>query len=152
VKLKKYADECDSVLSPKEFSNDDLKSLKSAFEEVKKMEKSKLECYAKDLSDKIREYSDNNKEMIKTSLKMINRNISIMKTIIKTNFKLKCIYFISLSLQRRTYYPYPSILIYLFPLAIYPHNMFLRYISRNKKIKNKNLKRNYDLITKSLVP
>lgn len=59
--IKKLADECDSVLSPKEFSNDDLKSIKSAFEEVKKMEKSKLECYAKDLFEKIREYSDNNK-------------------------------------------------------------------------------------------
>lgn len=59
--IKKLADECDSVLSPKDFSIDNLKSIKSAFEEVKKMEKFKLESYAKDLSEKIREYSDNNK-------------------------------------------------------------------------------------------
>jgi len=46
----------------KVFSKEERESIKSALEEIKNMEKSRLQSYAKDLATKIRDYSDNNKK------------------------------------------------------------------------------------------
>lgn len=58
--LNKLVEKCD--WSDKDaFSKQDGESIKSALEEVKNLEKSKLESHAKDLAKKIIEYSDSNK-------------------------------------------------------------------------------------------
>lgn len=48
-------------LDSSDFSKEDLDSIKSTIDEVKKMEKSKITDYSKDLALKIREFSDNSK-------------------------------------------------------------------------------------------
>ncbi len=59
--VKKLAEQCDSLLDTKDLTKDEVQSIRSALLEVKKLEKSKLQSYAKDLAKKIREYSDENK-------------------------------------------------------------------------------------------
>lgn len=51
----------ESALDSKDFSKQDIDSIKSTIEQVKKMEKSKVTDYAKDLAKKIKEYSEKNK-------------------------------------------------------------------------------------------
>ena len=58
--LKKLAEQCDWS-NDEALSKQDRESIKSAIEEVKNMEKSKLQSYAKHLAKNIKEYSDNNK-------------------------------------------------------------------------------------------
>lgn len=50
--IKRLAEQCDSTLDSSDFSKDEINSVKSALDEVKKMEKSKLQFYAKDLAKK----------------------------------------------------------------------------------------------------
>lgn len=57
--LKELTEACD-IKDEEVFSKEDQKAIKSALEEVKNVEKSKLQFYAKDLAKKIREYSENN--------------------------------------------------------------------------------------------
>lgn len=56
--LVKLSEQCD-LSDDKAFSKEDRESVKSALEEIKNMEKSKLQFYAKDLAKKIKEYSKN---------------------------------------------------------------------------------------------
>ena len=58
--LKKLAEQCDWN-NDEALSKQDRESIKSAIEEVKNMEKSELQSYAKHLVKNIKEYSDNNK-------------------------------------------------------------------------------------------
>lgn len=58
--IKKLAEQCDSTLNTNDLSKDEVESIKSALNEVKELEKSKLQFYAKDLAKKIKKYSDNN--------------------------------------------------------------------------------------------
>ena len=58
--LKKLFDKTKGVMSSGDFSEDEIKSIKSALDEVKEMEKTKLQSCFKDLAKKIKEYSDNN--------------------------------------------------------------------------------------------
>lgn len=51
----------EGALDSKDFSKQDIDSIKSTIEEVKKMEKSKVTDYAKDLAKKIKDYSEKNK-------------------------------------------------------------------------------------------
>lgn len=44
-----------------DFSKDDIDSIKSSIDEIKQMEETKLQSYAKDLAKKIKEFSENNK-------------------------------------------------------------------------------------------
>lgn len=60
--LKKLTEQCDWS-DENAFSKEDRESIKSALEEVKNMEKSQLQSYAKDLAKKIKEYSDSNKNV-----------------------------------------------------------------------------------------
>lgn len=57
--LKELTEVCDTN-DEEVFSKEDQKAIKSILEEVKNIEKSKLQFYAKDLAKKIREYSDKN--------------------------------------------------------------------------------------------
>lgn len=59
--IKKLSEQCESSLNTSDLSKDDVESIKSALDEIKKLEKSKLQYYAKDLAQKIKEYSDGNK-------------------------------------------------------------------------------------------
>lgn len=59
--VKKLAEQCDSLLDTKDLTKDEVQSIRSALDEVKKLAKSKLQSYAKDLAKKIREYSEENK-------------------------------------------------------------------------------------------
>ena len=56
--LVKLSEQCD-FNDDKVFSKEDRECIKSALEEVKNMEKSKLQSYAKELAKKIKEYPDN---------------------------------------------------------------------------------------------
>lgn len=58
--INRLAKQCDSALDSNDLSKDEINSVRSAIDEVKKMEKSKLQSYAKDLASKIKEYSENN--------------------------------------------------------------------------------------------
>jgi hypothetical protein len=64
---KKRYEELIKLSEQAEWSNDDSlskedkKAIKSALEEVKNMEKSKLQSCARDLAKKIRDYSNDNK-------------------------------------------------------------------------------------------
>lgn len=51
----------EGALDSKDFSKQDINSIKSTIEKVKKMEKSKVTEYAKDLAKKIKDYSEKNK-------------------------------------------------------------------------------------------
>jgi hypothetical protein len=57
--LRKLAEQADWT-NDNALSKEDSQAIKSALEEVKNMEKSKLQSCAKELAKKIREYSDNN--------------------------------------------------------------------------------------------
>lgn len=59
--IKKLSEQCESSLNTSDLSKDDVESIKPALDEIKKLEKSKLQYYAKDLAQKINEYSDGNK-------------------------------------------------------------------------------------------
>jgi hypothetical protein len=54
--IKKLSEQCESSLNTRDLSKDDVESIKSALDEIKKLEKSKLQYYAKDLAQKIKEY------------------------------------------------------------------------------------------------
>ena len=56
--LKEITESCNTA-DDEVFSKDDKKMLKSAFDEIKNMEKSKLQLHAKELAKKIKEYSEN---------------------------------------------------------------------------------------------
>lgn len=58
--VKRLAEECEKTLDSSDLSKDEINSVRSALDEVRKMEKSKLQFYAKDLAKKIKEYSENN--------------------------------------------------------------------------------------------
>lgn len=55
--LKKLAEQCD-LKDENIFSKEDREFIKSALDELKNMEKSKLQSYTKDLAEKIKEYAD----------------------------------------------------------------------------------------------
>ncbi len=50
----------EGALDSKDFSKQDIDSIKSIINEVKNMEKAKVTDYAEELTKKIKEYSDNN--------------------------------------------------------------------------------------------
>ena len=59
--IKKLAEHCDSALDTEDLTKNEVESVRSVLDEVKNLEKSKLQFYAKDLAKKIKEYSDNNR-------------------------------------------------------------------------------------------
>lgn len=56
--IKILSQQCESALDSSDLSKADTGSIKSALDEVQKIEKSKLQYYAKDLAKKIRDYSE----------------------------------------------------------------------------------------------
>jgi hypothetical protein len=58
--IKTLCEQVDSSLDNSYISKEDKQSIKSALDEVRNLEKSKLQLYAKDLAKKIREFSDEN--------------------------------------------------------------------------------------------
>lgn len=57
--IKILFDKTNGVMDSGDFSKDEIKSIKSALDEIKEMEKTKLQSCSKDLAKKIKEYSDN---------------------------------------------------------------------------------------------
>lgn len=55
--IKNLFDKTNGVMDSGDFSKDEIKSIKSALDEIKDMEKSKLQSCAKDLASNIRKYS-----------------------------------------------------------------------------------------------
>jgi hypothetical protein len=58
--IKTLCEQVDSSLDNSYISKEEKQSIKSALDEVRNLEKSKLQLYAKDLAKKIKEYSDEN--------------------------------------------------------------------------------------------
>ena len=58
--IKNLSEACDSSLTNSDLTKNEVESVRSALDEVKKLEKSKLQFYAKQLAKKIKEYSDDN--------------------------------------------------------------------------------------------
>ena len=58
--IKGLFNKTSNVIDSSDFSKEDIDCIKSSIDEIKKMEESKLQFYAKDLAKKIREYSENN--------------------------------------------------------------------------------------------
>jgi ElaB/YqjD/DUF883 family membrane-anchored ribosome-binding protein len=52
----------DKVLDSKDFSKQEINSIKCSINEIKDMEKAKLSDYTEELSKKIKQYSENNKK------------------------------------------------------------------------------------------
>ena len=58
--IKDLFNKAKGTLDSKDFSKQDIDSIKSTINEVKNMEKAKVTDYAEELAKKIKEYSDNN--------------------------------------------------------------------------------------------